>query len=520
MPLEIGHDRRASGYRATINATPIPPVNKVLTPIPPPTAGYSLDDVLTKSSIPLFNVESTQYQPLVTTIPLIPGAPTVEPTIPGLPAAEKFQAADAEEEPGEEVVPEVEEPEKTGCDGPQNLCPRELNQILYRLLTSEIEPQINCPGDRFELYQNGDPMEADFTYKAVHEFIHRETNDAEFTASSTVKLRYSQWGPAPSENAKLPVRLLLLHDALDSRKGWWCCQKLLSPFIDTLSVDLLGSGESSRPRGINIKSSTDNTEESTTELVPWSYEFHAQYLIEMVRVIWPTEKVYVAGVGWGAQIAITMASLSDVIAGVIMVNPPSLTRTIHPELAYLGIYHLARIPSDELLDGSHVSVVHLIREVLMRNLQGANSQASLSLILDQYCSLDRKRVLIDQIVSTSNFRYQELPRTDENIYGLQIENVKASVLVVSSAKDQIYPVNTSHLYPIVYYNTLVKVQTIENTGHFAQLDRPESLSEIIIDFIRQNVGVGGLKDVFLGFGPVGQPSEKKMVNGFRDLYTV
>lgn len=426
----------------------------------------------------------------------------------------------------EELIEEEPEP---GCTGPQGLCPPELNKIIYRILTSEIEPQISCSGDRLAFYKNSAPTEADFTYKADYEFVYREPGQQEFMASSTVKLRYSQWGPAPSENSVPPTRLLLIHDALDSRKGWWCCQRLLSPFIDTISVDLLGSGESSKPRGINLSSSSETTkdvgmkaaegtEEETTELVPWSYEFHAQYLIEMIRILWPTEKVYIAGVGWGAQIGITMASMYEDIAGVIMINPPGLTKSIHPELAYLGIYHLAQIPSDELLESSHVSILHLIREALIRNLHNQSHQAPINLILEQYNSLDRKRILIDQLISMTNFNYQELPRIDDNVYGLQIENIKAPILVISGEKDSIYPQTSNNLYPLVYYNTSVEIQTRHDVGHFIQLDRPEDLSEMIIDFIRQNVGVSGLKSIFFGFGAAGQSSEQKMFTEFEDLY--
>jgi len=508
MPLEIGHDRRASGYRSTINASPIPALNRVVTPIPLPTAGYSFDDVLTRSAIPHFAAEQSQYPTLVATLPMLSGSQPAEPGIP---------TETSEEQPAEE--PE----EESGCTGPQKLCPPELNQIIYRILTSEVQPQINCPGDRLDLYQTGEPMEADFTYKADYEFIYREAGQTQFVASPMVKLRYSQWGPpsSSSQSGKPVVRLLLLHDALDSRKGWWCCQRLLSPFLDTMSVDLLGSGQSTKPRGINIPSSESSSGKegaTTTEVVPWSYEFHAQYLIDMVKIIWPTEKIYVAGVGWGAQIAVTMASLSDVIAGVIMINPPGLSRTVHPELSYLGIYHLARIQSDDLLESSHVSIIHLIRETLLRNLK--NHQSPLNLILDQYCSLDRKRILIDQIVSVAEFRYQELPRTDENVYGLQIENVKVPVLVIASDQDEVYPADCSNLFPAVYYNAVVRVERLSKTGHFAQLDNPEKVAEMLLDFIRQDVGVGRLKSVFVGFGAIGQPNEKQMVAEFSDLYEI
>jgi len=489
LPLEIGFDRSLAGTPATRLTTPIPPVYSYPTMVPVPTANPSFDDVVTKSMMPA----------LVTT--------QVASTASRKPIVEQV------------VEPRVELPEQ--CHGPAGLCPPEANQRLFDLLVSK-GPGIACACDPWEFYRMTNPTQGTFKWKFDEPMIVRNANASGFDSTDQAELFYSRWGP--KSGAKGAPKLLLLHDVLDCRKTWWCTQKMLSPFMDTVSIDLLGSGESTKPRSLNRTAD----DESETMPFPWSYELHARYLLDLAQILWPGEKFFVAGVGWGAQIAAVMASMaSDVLDGIMMVNPPGFGTDIHPEFAYVDISQLAAVKSELDLANSHVSFVGRVRSSILLSLSSSDSghggrdaatSTALKLILEQYTDLDRQAVLLEQFIAIGRLGLLELPRTKENENGLDVENITCPVMIVSGGNDLVYPPEHRNLYPAIYYSTMATTLLIPDCGHLIHLENPKVLAEIILDFIRSKVGFAGLKDAFIGFVGASQGNEKALVEGLKDIY--
>lgn len=498
VPLEIGFDRRLGGRPAVSLTSPIPRQIIINDPIPPITTSPNLDDVLTRSSIP---------------------------TVSGMGVLPKTHLITTQVgTPGDQSVITAPQKKPEPCSGPGGLCPAEANQAIYDILMSKAV-EISCACDAWEYYPMANPVEGEFKWKSDLEFIYRDSERDAYQASDTYRLQYSRWSPQGTSvgvNNGSP-KLLLIHDVLDSRRSWWCCQKQLSPFVDTISVDLLGSGESLKPRGLN--SSFNGSSEA--DVFPWSFRLHAEYLVGMAKVFWPNETFFVAGVGWGAQIAASMAAISEEVAGIIMINPPGFGKEIHPEIHYASLHNLARIMSDDDLNNLSVSFLSIVRECLLSGMSSSdlghsgrdNAAAStLRLVLDQYSSLDRRRVLIDQMVAISNLQHQELPSTLENINGLEIDKIIAPCLVVAGGNDIIYPPEHRNLYPAVYYNSTVRTTLLPSLGHLAHIEGAKTVSETILDFIREQIGFGSLNDAFIGFMGASQGNERSIINGFRSLY--
>lgn len=493
MPLEIGHDRLLSGTRAGVSlSSPIPKQVMIREPIPAPRLTPSFGDVLTKSALPAVVGPDGQY--LITTQV---GTPAVEEAV-------------------------KKDPEEVVCTGPQGLCFPEVNQALFDILMSK-PVDISCARDIWEFYPISNPSEGKFTWKHDREFIYRKDERSPYESSYDFTLEYSRWGPRSDTNAeKSPPRVLLVHDALDSRRSWWCCQKHLSSFCDVVSVDLLGSGGSTKPRGLN----TSSTGSGMADPFPWSFRMHAQYLVGMAQVFWPNESFFVAGVGWGAQIAASMATITDRISGFIMINPPGFDKNAHPELHYADIYNLARVQTDEELNNLSVSFSGRVRDCLIRSFSSSDlghsgrdsaTSSTLRLVLDQYSHLDRRRVLLDQLVANANMQYQEFPATDENNNGLAVEYIESPCIVVSGTNDIIYPPEHRNIYPAVYYNSKVETRSID-TGHLAHIESPKLVAEIILDFIREKLGFDRLGDAFIGFTGSSSGNERAIIDGLRSLY--
>jgi len=494
VPLQMGFDRYNSGRPGYNPTAPFGLTPNYTAPVPSPANQIMAVDIPPPSA----NVigMGTQPQYLVTTQPTTQTAPVNQP--------------------------EQEETPTTDCSYPGGLCANEMNQTLFNILTSKtIDIAYAC--DPWEFYPMSNPAESDLTWTWDQSFVYRDNEDSNWLNSSDFKLKYSRWGPRNgqnnSNNDKKPIRLLFLHDALDSRKSWWCCQKLLSPFFDTVSIDLVGSGDSIKPRGLSNAQSTSEIGDP----FPWSFDLHARYLNDVAKIIWPKDNFYVVGLGWGAQIAANMAAMSENVAGIIMVNPPGFSKDSHPEYMYSDISSLANLVTDDDLSKSQVSYAGRIRDCLLASMNNPKDctregSSPVRLILNQYTSLDRQRVLIDQIQTAADLQYQEFPKTEENPNGLQVDAISAPCLIVSGLNDIVYPPEHRNFYSAVYYNSSVQTRSLRGCGHLMQIEDPKSLAEIILSFIREKEGFAGLKDAFIGFYGSSQGNERSIVSGLKSLY--
>lgn len=497
VPLEIGFDRRLGGTAATRLTNPIPPMIQYPTMIPGATMQSSFDDIVTKSMLPL-----------PTTQVLMPSGnqPRVAP------------------QPLDQKVEEKTAPPEKPCSGPGGLCPEEANARLFEIF-SQKGTGIPCLCGDWDLYEAGKPVESVFRLKLDQEVIVRSNpevqRDQAFTKTQDVELAFTRWGPAKGTQAP---KLLLLHDVLDCRKAWWCAQESLAPFVETIAIDLLGSGDSGKPRGLNQATEMAGI----ADPFPWSFEAHAQYLLEVTTSVWPTQQFFVAGVGWGAQIAAVMATLdSQIVSGVVLINPPGLAPEIHPEVAYDEIVNLGKIKSELDLENSGHSVLGIVRRSLLESLVPSGSLGSgrsdvsetiLKLVLEQYRDLDRQMILIEQISRSGKLGPVELPRTAENDGGIENHKLKCPVLVVSCAQDHIYPAEHRNFYPAIYYNASVATKMIPDGGHLLHLEKPCVVTEIILDFVRREVGFDALGDAFIGKDGSTQGHERAVVQGLRELY--
>jgi pimeloyl-ACP methyl ester carboxylesterase len=519
IPYQVGFNKRLAGGRDAVLLTTPPPRTVVLNSPPPPLqTAVNLDDVLTKGSLPIVRGNYSSPQQLVTVIPI---------------TNEIKQAPVA--------TPEVVCPECPTCaiaeerENPKGYNDDQMNRTLFDILTTK-PVDISCACEAFDYYSMTNPLEGEFTWKSEMEFVYRDqpkiTNDNildimnnpntnQWKTSNELKISYSRWSPDSNSkyaNNNNPIRILLIHDMLDSKESWWCSQKLLSPFFDTISIDLIGTGDSMLPRGLNVQESNEKDAQS----MPWSYNFHATYLVALAETLWPGETYYVVGANFGGQIAASMSSISEQIKGFIMINPPGFHKNNFPGIQYLDFYEMRKITSDEILSNSQISFTARVRDLLISSLKGGDcdsrNNSTLKLILKQYVNLDRKRILIDQIVAFSETPYQEFPQTNNNSTGLAVQDIKAPCLIVTGQGDVVSTPENRHLYPIVYYKSEVSTIAIPHIGHLIHIENPKIIAEIILNFIRQKEGIEKLKDAFIGFLGTTTGNEIQIISKLRNLY--
>lgn len=482
VPFEVGFNRELAGS-----------VEGLRNSTPPPA------QIIENSPVPALKTSSTMPPKLMPSKPLVT-ATTQQPINNYNQLV--FQVAKEEEK---EEIEEVEVP-KTYAKGNSA---EEMNQILFDLLDSK-PVEISCALECKEYYAKLNPTDEEFNYKSDMEVVYQTKKG--WTASNNLKIKYTRWGP---ETAK--IKLLLIHDLLDCRVSWWCAQKLLSAFCDTISVDLLGSGESLMPRGINNTQMGDKY----AAPFPWSYASHAEYLIPLCQTIWPGEKFYIAGVDHGAQIAATIASLTDSVSGLVMISPPGFHSDSFPGTQYLDIYEMRKLVNDGMLENLPISFTARIRDLLLGALGKTEDRATsvtVKKILEQYENVDRKRILIDQITFMAENPYQEFPVTDSNEDGLDVQDILVPCHIVVGSNDRVCNPEHKYLYPAVYYNSEVSILTLQHLGHLIHLESPKTIAEIILNFIRSQEGYDSLDDIFLGFLGSNEGNEAQILDGLRKLY--
>jgi len=539
--LEIGYDKNLGGRPAVSLTNPIPRMNVITVPIPNMKTKSSFENVVTKSAIPT-----------VTGMGAEPGGGTTNVFMCGCCGQQH-----------EEKPPPLPEPIPIPVNkNPKGYSDQEMNEKIFDVLMSN-GPEISCACDASDYYTMTNPFEGKYEWESGMNVVYRnnkqlrdlededtsdrvgidgkenDTANSEWVTGTELYIKWSRWGPKDNGGTTGNLtHLLMIHDALDSRKSWWCTQKILSPFMDTVSVDLLGSGDSLLPRAIKIPDTNpDKTKGSRSKdgkikkdaymvegKFPWSFDFHARYLVNMAKVLWPGENFYVAGCGWGAQIAASMASITSKIEGFIMLSPIGFSQTPLSQsfTPYSALLEMQKLTSDEELEAVGSQFISAVNNALLANFgsrSGSNATLStMKLILDQYSNFDRRRVLIDQLVALDELPFQEFPVTEDNPSGLQIQNIKDECLVISAEHDAFYPAEHRHLYSAVYYHAKTSTSLIRDCGHFIYLEKPSILAETILNFIRFNDGFEGLDDAYIGFVGSNQGNEKTIITALRQIY--
>lgn len=474
--LTLGNDTPLAGRDAVLLTPPIP----------------SQPD--TRSMIPQTYVSAQQYS--TTVVPEIQTLITTQEAGTTIPYQSQPMSV-ATAQPVEAPVPS--QPEKSDQD---------ISSLLYSILMSE-GPAVACACSTCEFYKIPNSFEGKFKAKLPAEIVYRDSDDTSWKSTNSPTIAYTRWG------SKGP-NVLLIHDALGSRREWIGVQKTLSPFMDTVALDLLGSGDSTLVRGW-----------AKGEAFPWSFNAHSQIATQLAEAIWPGEKFMVVGTGWGAQIAAQMATMSEDVNGFMMINPTGFAKDTFPEMHYLEFWNMRKMVTDEMLNTMPTSFTARVVEALERSFSSSDtfksgrdslSAATVKTILQQYRRVDRKRILIDQIVMLGNNPHQAFPIATGDRGGLDVAKIKAPCFILTGGNDIIYSPGYRHYYPHVYFNSRVHIDHIPEIGHLAHIENPNVIGEKILSNVISLFGPNALAVPYIGSEGSHDGSEKLIISGLTQLH--
>ena len=405
------------------------------------------------------------------------------------------------------------------------------------------EPNLNIYRD------GGDPVHSKYTYESPFSG-YLKGKDGKYWGDNKFEIAYTQRGN------KGPL-VLLLHGVPSNRYLYFPIQKRLSPFCRTIAIDMLGMGESSKPRYYGepkpYQSPTEIQKEKDYAGInePWDWVFDIDYVDKLMNHLYPDEKFYFVADDWGSGINSHYAAQfdQDRLLGFIQIDPIAFDGYPVSEIQAIG--RASQIPVVSGEDGTD--------DAMFKMAMGAVDQTMVQIfktmvydpnVWNQYLLRAIKHPYMDVDYDRSEFRDGEdassltlrlkwealrvladraailapallLPYdAEKNPKGVKFENITVPTLILWGDRDNMMPSQQVYRFKWSMKNAPVQITMIQNAGHFAGTDNPNYVSAAILDFIARVSGKDKLADIFVGFDGIWKGDEKEMVKDLRAIYRV
>nr|QBK90562.1 MAG: haloalkane dehalogenase [Pithovirus LCPAC104] len=334
------------------------------------------------------------------------------------------------------------------------------------------------------------------------------------------------------------VLVLLLHGVPSNRRfGWENIQRRLSPFCRTIAIDMLGMGESDKPRdyGINQKKENDIFE-------PWDWKNDVDYIDQIMKKIYGDEKFIFVADDWGSGINTHFAAeKNDRLLAMIQLNPIAFDGYPVSEIQTIGrASKLEDKPFMMAMGNVDQTIVQILKTMVYD--QNKFNQYTLRRIKQTYIDTDYDRSKHgpkgeDSTSLTLRLKYQNLRvladrsailspalllpyHRSKNPKGVKYNKITVPCLIIWGKRDNMMPAQQVHRFANVMYNSRVSITQIENAGHFAAFDQPDWVADAILNFIRQEFGVNNLADIYLGMSndSIWKGDEEEMIEDLRKIF--
>ena len=306
-----------------------------------------------------------------------------------------------------------------------------------------------------------------------------------YTTTEGYKIFYVQEG-----DRGLPI--VLIHGVPTGSYQWSPVQQLISPYLTTYNIDLLGMGKSDKP------------------LAGWDYTWATDAkIIAGLMDQWGYEKLSVAGDDWGGGIALTFAALYPQRTELcITIDPVAYEQWPVAEIETVGRLHF--IQSDEELRKAvadfPMKLVQTLRTMLYKPWK--LTSRDMRRYREPYETIDYAKGG-SQLKGDAGFAQPQLDAIralakraaslDPHwMLHLDYTAVLSPVLILWGAQDiMMDPVARFRLKNDIV-NAPVRVQTVEQAGHLCLVDRPEYVAEAMLDFITEHRGLSALATPYTG----------------------
>jgi pimeloyl-ACP methyl ester carboxylesterase len=297
----------------------------------------------------------------------------------------------------------------------------------------------------------------------------------------------------PSGDVGPPV--VFIHGVPTSGEQWRPVQHLLSPYVTTYGIDLIGMGHSDKP------------------LEGWQYSFEndARVLAALMDR-WGHEKMVVVGDDWGGGIALTFAASYPERTDLCV----WMNSTTYEQWPVAEIETIARMAqADEQEFQRFAAQFPMFLAILLRGMvhRHANITArDMRAFRAPYETVDYTKggsmlkgnaaYGTPQIEAIRALALRAASLDPKWMLDLPYENITSPAMGLWG-KDDIY-MDSVDLYRFKrdMKNAQVGLRTIPDAGHLAMIDQPHVVADAILDFITEYRGVDALATPYDGFPEV------------------
>lgn len=288
----------------------------------------------------------------------------------------------------------------------------------------------------------------------------------------------------------LPI--VLIHGVPSASFRWRPAQQLISPYLRTYAFDLIGLGKSDKP------------------LSGWDYTFpnDAHIIAELIKG-WGYEKMIICGDDWGGGIAPLFASMYPQMTELcIAIDPVSYNYWPVPEIEGVGRAHFIE-DDQEFLKA-------------MSDFPGKLAQTLRTMISKPWklTSLDQREYIepyqtvdyagggsqINRDAGYAQLKLEPLralakraASMDPNwMLKLDFAAITAPTMILWGSRDIFLDPKVRFRLKNDIVNAPVRVQLVEDAGHFCHVERPDYVAETILDFVSEHRGMGALAQPYRG----------------------
>jgi pimeloyl-ACP methyl ester carboxylesterase len=385
---------------------------------------------------------------------------------------------------------------------------------------------------------SGRPEYGRFRYEAPAEGLVQvdPPHGAETRWTREFEIAWTKWGD------RGPL-VLFLHGVPTNRAQWEPVQREVARFCRTISIDMLGMGESTKPRLYGRK---ENPGLNPGDNERWYWQSDVEYVEKLMQHEYPGEKFFFVADDWGSGILSHYAARhNDRLLGIAHLDP--ITFDGYPVNEIQAIGRASQIPDtpegDQLfaqLFGAFDQTLVQIYKTMVYDPNVYN-QYNLRWITFPYVDVDYERNGagdgVTDVAKSTTLRLKWhairvlaeraailspallLPyHPQRNPNGVRYDAITVPALVLWGEFDNMMPAAQTQRFAYVLGTDDVEIQYVPRAGHFAATDNPLFVAGAILNFVRRVAGRDRLADIYLGFQGIWKGDERPMIRDLRAIY--
>ncbi len=420
-----------------------------------------------------------------------------------------------------------------------------IQRSFYQAFSHPPNPLVGHEPDWQTLYSKVDNIK-----EGRFQYCSRFVGDVESPEGSGNFVETNEFEIAFTTMGNKGIPVIFLHGVPSNRRSYYSLQRRMGRFCRTLSFDMLGLGESSKPRnfGKNFPKMFNDAGKGKGPS-PWDWNFDLEYVELLIKTMFPGEKVVFVADDWGGGIlAHAAVKLQSLLHSVIFIDP--IAGDSYPVSEIQAIGRASQIKDDaefaKAMGSADQTFVQIFKTMVYdqsvynqynlkdmkfpyidtdyeRSRSGPKGEDATSLTMR--LKMTALRVLADRSAILSPALL--LPYDKElNPKGVDYTAITIPVLVLWSSKDSMMSERAMYRFLWGIPNAPVSIIQMANSGHFLVQDQPDKAGEAIMNFIIREHGRDSVADIFLGFGDRGsgghnviwKGDEQEMIDDLRQIY--